>query len=222
MGFMTLADFRTDLQSALGDRGFENPRLDRWVNFGYLDLAGAIGFESLERDVERATVIGNRSVAVPDNIMAVKVIRDKTNDRIVSWVPKTEYFRRSSASAGQPTHWTRHGEEILLHPVPDGVFAIDIFYHAMPDRLTGVGDTTALPDTWDVAIHLLSVYHALQAVGEEQRASSWWARAVSFIQTRLSEDLIQATSGGLGLSLPPVRQLDIRPFIGQPGMGRDS
>jgi hypothetical protein len=44
---------------------------------------------------------------------------------------------------------------------------------------------------------------------------------VNYIQTRLSEDLLQATSSGLGLSLPPIRQLDIRPFVGQLGQGQE-
>jgi hypothetical protein len=221
MGFMTLDDFRTDLQSALGDRGLGNPKLDRWVNFAYLDLAGAISFESLEDDITRSTVAANRAVAAPGNTLAIKVVRDTTNDRLLSWIPKPEYFRRSASASGQPTHWTRHGEEILLHPIPDDVFSLDIFYQTMPDRLTSPADTTILPDTWDVAIHLLSVYHGLQATGEEQRASAWWARAVNYIQTRLSEDLLQATSSGLGLSLPPIRQLDIRPFVGQLGQGQE-
>ena len=42
MGLMTLADFQTDLQSALGDKGLANAKLNRWINAGYYDLAGAV------------------------------------------------------------------------------------------------------------------------------------------------------------------------------------
>lgn len=212
---MTLENFRTDLQSALGDRGIDNTRLDRWVNFGYVDLSGAISFEMLEFTDEQTTVSGDETLDVPANIMLVKILRDATNDRLLGWLPKNEYFRRSADASGQPTHWSRHGNDIVLHPVPDGAYDIHIMYQTFPDLLDDPADTTILPNTWDVAVHQLSVYHGLQSLGEEQRASLWYNRAVNYIQTRMTEDLHQATASGIGLSIPPIRQLDIRPFIGQ-------
>lgn len=217
MGFMTLADFRTDLQSSMGDRNIDSDRLDRWVNFGYIDISGAIEFEALEATTSRTTVATDSDVLVPDDLMIVKAVRDNTNDRLLGWIHKNEYFRRSAAVGGKPTHWTRHGNSILLHPVPAGAYQLDIIYQTFPSLLLGDADTTILPNMWDIAIHQLSVYHGLQSVGEEQRASLWYNRAVNYIQSRMTEDIHEATSAGLGLSNPPIQQLDVRPFIGQAG-----
>lgn len=219
MGYMTLENFRTDLQSSLGDRGHDNSALDRWINFGYLDISGAIDFETLESSSTIATTSGNADIAAPSGSLIIKIVRDDTNDRLLGWLPKIEYFRRSTSDSGEPTHWTRNENDILLHPVPDGAYDINVIYRDLPTRLSAAGDTTVLPDMWDTAVHMLSVYHGLLASGEEERAQLWFARAVNFVQTRMSEDMYHATSAGLGLTLAPIRTLDIRPFVGQLGPG---
>jgi hypothetical protein len=217
MGFMTLENFRDDLESAMGDRGIGELRLARWVNFGYIDISGAIEFEMLETTSQFTTSNGNRSIPVPSNVMIVKGVRDRSNDRLLGWIQKNEYFRRSSLSTGQPTQWSRHGNEILLYPVPDGGYSIDVMYQTFPTLLINDSDTTILPNMWDVAVHQLSVYYGLQTVGEEQRASLWYNRAVNYIQSRMTEDIHRATTAGLSLANPPIQQLDVRPFIGQAG-----
>ena len=202
MGYMTLDDFRTDLQSALGDRGFENPRLDRWINHGYLDLAGSVDFEVLNTDASIDTVAATQTIDTPSGAMIVQLVRDQDNDNLLGWVPKVEFFRRSASVSGKPTHWTRHGDLIYLYPIPDDAYEMWVPYKAAPELLAATLDVSVLPDIWDLAIFYLSAHHALVALGDEQRAASWFSRAVLYIQSRMTETDLHATAAGLGASLP--------------------
>jgi len=202
MGYMTLDDYRTDVQSALGDRGFGNEKLDRWINYGYHDLAGSVDFEVLDDDETPATVAGTQTIDAPDNSMIVKLVRDTTSDNLLGWIPKAELFRRSTVTQGPPTSWTRHKDLIYLSPVPDAIYTLFVIFKTPPARFTVSTAVSVFPDIWDPAIFFLSVHHGLLAVGDEQRSAAWLSRAVTYIQTRMTEVDLHAEASGLGASLP--------------------
>lgn len=202
MGYMTLSDFRTEVQSALGDRGFVDTRLDRWINFAYLDLCAALPHPELtEEDTTQSTANAVNSVNVPTGAMVVLIVRNTTDDSKMEWVPLNEYWRYSQ-TAGVASKWTRQKAKILLNPVPNSVKSLRIIYLKTPARLTAAGDVSTLVDTWDSAIFMLAVHFGLLAIGEENRAMAWLQRAVNYIQSRLIEGGMVATLSGLGLTLP--------------------
>ena len=201
MGILTLADFRTDLQSALGDRGIGNARLDRWINFGYLDLAGSVDFATMDANTSTNTVNATQTIAVATNALFIKFIKDTTSDALLAWTPSVELFRRNITPTAQPDSWTREGDSIYLHPVPDGVYALVQYYKKPPTVLSASGDKTVFADTWDDAVYNLAVHHALLVLNEEQRATVWLARAISYIGSRITEADYHGSSAGLGASL---------------------
>ena len=202
MGYMTLADFRTDVQSALGSKGISDGRMDRWINFGYHDLGGSVDFETLESDTTTVTVSGTQTIAVPSGTEIIKLIKDTTNDTLLGWVPKTELCRRSITPTAIPEVWTRHGDLIYFAPVPNAIINMFIIHKDAPTRLTSVGSKTVFPDTWDPAVFLLSVHHGLLALGEDARSASWLGRAISYIGSRITEVDMHSQAAGLGASIP--------------------
>jgi len=200
MGLMTLADFETDLQSALGDRGILNARLDRWINAGYYDLAGAVEFEILSNDESVNTVNATQTITAPTNTLIIQYIKDTTSDNLLGWVPKGELLRKAITPTGQPLYWSRHKLNIILAPVPDGVYALSIYTLEPPTVLTGTA-VTLFPETWDQAVFLLAGHNALLALGDEQRSAAWLGRGITYIQSRMTEQDIQANASGLGASL---------------------
>jgi hypothetical protein len=171
MGYVTLADYRVDVQSALGDRGIPNPRLDRWINYGYLHLATAIDFQILINDASVNTVVSQNFVTVPTGSSKVLLTKTVVADNLLGWVPKAEYFRRPVLPTGTPAVWTEHNGKILLNPVPSAILALLVVYRKPPAIFTVTTQASVLPDEWDTAIFQLAVHHALLALGEEQRAA---------------------------------------------------
>lgn len=203
MGAMTLANFQAEIQSCVGDRGSDTTRLTRWLNFGYLDVAGAIDFEEFNFiDTSQSTVIGTQSVNIPAGSMVVQFVRNTTGNSLLAWLPRVEFQRRPITPTGTPTHWTTQGTKILLNPTPSAIVTLAIGYKKPPTLLAVDADATSLPDVWDPAIYMMAVHHALLALGEEQRASAWFNRAAGYIQSRMTQqDLIQ-DAAGLGASIP--------------------
>ena len=201
MGLMTLDDFQEDLQSALGDRGITDGRLNRWINAGYYDLCGAVEFEVLTNSEKYDCTSSQSFVIAPANTLVIKLIRDMDNDLLLGWVPLVEYWRRSQGVTDEPTVWTRQEENVYLYPVPDGTYQLMFITIEPPAVLTG-SDKTVLPEIWDQAVFLLAGHFALLALGEEQRAIVWLGRAVTYIQSRMTEQDLQVDAGGLGASLP--------------------
>jgi hypothetical protein len=198
MGLLTLTNFRDDLQAALGNKGHVNGTLDRWINLAYLDVTGSEAFEALtSEDTSQSTVSGTNSVNVPPGAHVVIVVRNTATDTKLDWLPKEEYWRYSQSSSGSPTKWTRQANKILLHPVPNAIQALRIVSTKSPTVLSGTSDLTAIPDTWDAAIFMISVHYGLLARGEEQRAMIWLQRAVAYMQSRMTEASVHMTTRGL-------------------------
>lgn len=203
MGILTLAEFRDDLDAAMGRENVGSPFLDRQINRAYLDLAGSVDFEVLDLDAEDSTVVDQVHLDLPEGeIIAIKVVKNVTEDIPLGYLNKSEFFRRPSVPTGTPTHWTRHSNKILLNPTPAEVTSLFIAYKVNPAPLAEEEDNTILPSMWDIAVFLLSVHYALLARGQEQRAAAWQARAGMYIQTRMTESDLQSLEPGVGASLP--------------------
>ncbi len=209
MGFMTLTDFRNDLQSALGEAGHDNDKLDRWINAGLLMLTGAMDFEVYDGDVTIPTVTATASITAPVDAMVIKAVKDVTTDYLLRWIKKVEYHRLETNLTGTPKKWTRHADKILLHPVPSSVVSLKVIYKKSPARLTAATDKTQIDTMWDPAIHMLSVYMGWLAVGQNARARDWLENATNYINSRLTESGMESKLEGLGATKADIEEIAI-------------
>lgn len=203
MGFMALSDFRTDVNTALGNRGLPNAQVDRWVNFGYLEVTSAVRFEVLDGTDTIATVMSQNYIVAPTEVQYIRLVRDTSNDYLLGWVPKNVYYMKLQATSDVPKVWTRDGLNILLHPVPDAAYNLDVVSKKTPTLLSGDGDVTVLSDAWDPVILALAIHYGLLTLNEEQRALVWLQRAVAYAASRLTEEDLEIETRGLENSLAP-------------------
>lgn len=201
MGYMTLADFTSDVVSALGANYNNSLRLARWVNAGYLDLLTSLDFEETNEEVEITTDVATQTIDVPTGALLVESIRNETSDINLGWIPKTEMLRRSVDSIGVPTHWCRFGDVVRLHPLPDDAYILTMFYKASPDLLDVDTDTTMLPDMWDPVVSMLATHHAFLGLGQEARSAVWLGRAITYIQSRVTDGDFMDSKLGLASSV---------------------
>lgn len=202
MGALDLSDFRGELDLIFGDRSITNEEtiFNRWINFGYLEITGALDFEELEEhDDTITTSASDDEYGAPTDALAIKLIKDLTNDQTLEWVSKPDLFRRPVGGEGEPLYWTRHKGDIYLRPTPDGAYNLRIFYKKSPTLLSGNGDQTVLQDMWDQAIVYFSASHGFMMLGEEQRGVAWYNRGVRYSQSRMTEQKFQ--EGTIGLKM---------------------
>lgn len=194
MGLKTLTNFRDVVQASLGERGFSNTLLDRWINNAYQELAGMSHFEALSTTQDFVTTDGQETQAL-----------DATWVDIVGIVNTTENYRRrlirlafenylkkdfhSAEAEGPPTHWAKFGNTIYLYPVPDlSTYTFTIYGYKYPTNLSAAGDTTVLLPQWDQVIEFLAIRNGFNERGEITRGQVFHNLAVDLIATRTLDE----------------------------------
>ena len=198
MGLLTLVDFRDEIDVTFGERSLDTPHYDRWINFAYLDICTAVDFDILDAELSFNTADGTRNYNAPTTpYISIKHVRDTSSDYSLAWIPKEDFFRLTAADEGAPKRWTLHLDDIYLYPCPDGIYAVKAIYKQTPTILSEDGDVTVLQAGWDAAVTMLAVHYGYMALGEEQRAVVWYNRAISYIQSRMTEGGLQKGTPGL-------------------------
>lgn len=211
MANTALSAFRTDLQSALGNRGLANATLDRFINYAYLDITGAVDFEVFDSVDDISVTQGNNVYDVPPGALIVKSIFSSgaATDTLLQYVSKEEFYRRDRTTEGTPTSWTRRGAYICLEPNPSGSDTLTVLYKASPTKLSASDSTTEIPELWDPVVWLLAVHYGFLALGEEDRAMVFLQRASVYIQTKITEAEYYAQSLALGMTQAAVRRPEL-------------
>ena len=208
MGVLTLLQIRTELDSSMGTRSnVDDPRRDVWINLAYTDIASGIDFTELDDEFAIVTVQGQHNYIGPPNPLVVQMVRDEDNDNLLTWIPNSEYFRLDrTVTQAEPARWTRRAGEILIFPDPDSVINLLAFFKITPPVLVDDGDITVLPAYVDNGILLLGIAYGLLAVGEDQRATVWANRAITYLGSRLTGQDFSFLLGGLTQTQPVVTQ----------------
>lgn len=203
MGVLTLLQIRTEVDSSMGNKTSTlDPRLTTWINLAYNEIASGIDFVELDGEFDITTVVGTFEYAGPTNPLAVNLLRDETNERLLAWIPKNEYFRLNRSQNGAVLRWTRRGANILVWPPPIAVVTLRAQYKITPTPLAADGDVTVLPPFIDNALIFLGTAYGLLATGEDARAIVWVNRAAQYLGTRLTDQDFSFLLGGLASSQP--------------------
>ncbi len=208
MGVLSLLQMRDEVTSSMGTRPNILPaRFNTWINLAYTDIASGVNFAELDGVDVLATVAAQHNYAIPVNPLIIEMVRDDTNENLLTWIPNDEYFRLDrSTPTGEPKRWTRRGAEILLWPDPAAIYSLSRYYKATPAVLAADGDFTVLPGYVDNGIILLATGYGLLAVNEDQRAVIWVNRAVNYLSSRLTQQDFSFLLGGLAKTQPNPTQ----------------
>jgi len=203
MGILTLLQIRTEVDSIMGNKtAVLDPRVNTWINLAYTEIASGIDFEELSDEFDFPTVVGTFEYAGPANPLAVQLLRDETNERLLAWVPKNEYFRLNRATNGTVLRWTRRGSDLLVWPPPNAVVTLRAQFKITPPALVADGNVTILPPFVDNALIFLGAAYGLLATGEDARAVLWVNRAAAYLGSRITDQDFSFLLGGLARTQP--------------------
>lgn len=182
MGAMTLEQFRAELSFTLGDQGpKDNVLIDAWINRAYYELANQHCWELFKESTTVATVADVGAVSMPADAMEIISIADPENKVRLIRSGLSTYHIYNREDTGCPRYYIRQGEEILLHPIPDDAYDLDVIYSREPTTLSASADTTEIAAAFDHAIMLFAVRTGLDALGENERARVTYENAVAYI-----------------------------------------
>lgn len=201
MGMMQLSEFREELIAVLGTRiDIDAPRVDRWVNFGYLDVTGSVEFEELEEERDYVVNATEDSTVLEADVRSVLGVRSSLG--MLQWMPRYEWLRMKGIS-GVALKWTRVGSAIKVSPASTTGITLNAIVKTESARLTDDTDTSVIPQTWDMAIHYMAVSHAFFAVDETSNGVVWFNRAVAYMKTRANDEGRKMVDPAIGGLAPP-------------------
>lgn len=186
-GIKTLAVFRTDMESQLGNRAFGTTLIDQWVNGAYLELTGGIRFPELLENFPITQVVSQANYPGPTDSVGWESVYNATAGTVLERISRHDLFRRSTTD-GVSEAWTRDNDEIIFSPPPSATDTLNLLHYKQPSLLVASSDVTVIPAHWDYAVELLAVSKGLLHAVEEDRSAHWRNLAIQYIQSRLTED----------------------------------
>jgi len=143
---------------------------------------------------------------------AVLKVWDRTNNRRlekvgVRTVADTEWDGLAAQIRGKPEKYARFQGYIQLIPIPDGVYVIEFYYHAIPVALVNDGDVPQMPPAWHrgIAIYASYLYYADENK-DRAKASSDYNEFSTWASTKRDEIAEEAVDIDSGVELPTLSQ----------------
>lgn len=143
-----------------------------FVNLGYRHLANRYRFRQMRSRTTVATVASQRAYTLPAGAGSILRVRDTTNQ-----VKLTKLGDRRAAElldvdvTGKPTNYILYDTTYELHPTPDGVYNIELYYKLTITDLAA-GDTPLIPESWHPGILTLAKYYYWDDQGDLVKATA--------------------------------------------------
>ena len=188
MGFMTLGEFRQELNHTLGTNAQgDNSLLDIWINRAYFEVANVGNQEHLKICVGTLTIQDAAKYQLPDDLMEILSTADLTSKRRLMRTSIDDYHLMDRDTKGAPRFYVRQASSILFWPTPDREYQVEMIYIEQPARLTDVGDRSAIPNVFDHAITLFAARNGLLSLGRDEEATLRHQSAVAYLREQQDE-----------------------------------
>lgn len=205
----TLSTLRDELQAMLGGRTDVSPtRLDRFINFGYIDLASSLDIDDLKASMSFNLIVGQPFYNLPNEVMATRhaAVIDAVTYGQLGGRPmrKTDLdtYRRNSDLADEPREYFRERQILVLWPTPAAVRLLSLDFWIRPDKLVGEDDSPLLGWEWHEAILLNARKKAFAALLEFDKAMAAENDFVQLVRRKADRAETEDNSKTVGSSVP--------------------
>jgi hypothetical protein len=166
---LSLLDMRSLVRKGLGnltdtDQGGSDAEVDQLLNLSLWELEAKFPFKEKECKVTISTIAGEERYQLPsfnDALISVAVIvtsgSTSTYHKLTRSSADNFHDERqvpsstaSTTNRGQPLSFYRRNNFLILDPVPDKVYSIEmILWKTVASLLEGAKEVTGLPQNWD-------------------------------------------------------------------------
>ena len=201
MGLETLGEFRDGLNLALGEKRQGNERLDQWVNDSVTELFGVLDIQGRRQGATADTVIDQREYDVPIDLLAMLVLKNNTTKKRMIKTSIENFQLLDDTTVGSPTRYMRAGAFISVHPLPNVVEELELFFVKEPSPLTFPTDVSGLPSMYDRVIHLTSLRNALIDLEEAERSVLILQAAENHLRKLPTEEWLESQNPQEGIAI---------------------
>lgn len=170
----TLASIRAELQLDLGGSGdLDVPRMNKWINWAYRNLAAMLKLKELEGSLVINLVVDQPFYNVPIQVRSIRQLSVRDSTRYAKGginlhesdvyeyrrQPDNAYFKPYES----PLNWFRFGRMLVFFPDAVYVLPVDVEFWIRPDDLVDDTDSPILPPEFHEPLQLLALHRGFRA-----------------------------------------------------------
>lgn len=207
----TLSSLRDELTLELSTRGDVDPtRINKWINWGYQNVAGMLKINELKRNLVIVTVAGQPFYMLPIQVRSIMYasVRDSGNfiRGGIELLPSNEgeYRRQSDSSTiynRGPRNYFRYGRMLVVYPDPITVQSVDLDVYIRPDDLVADTDSPLLPKEFHEALLLSAKHRAWRSLRNYQEANLAANDMLTVLRPLIDTDAEEADNVSRGLTV---------------------
>lgn len=171
----TLLSLRTELFFQLGGRDdLTDDRLDKLINWAYLDLWSSLKLDESDASYGFSTVPAQPFYLVPPQVRSTRRAAIIDTSSVYGGTPleKTDLssYRQLEVASGIPQSYFRSNGVLVLYPTPDAVYSVAVDFRLRPLRLVEDTDSPILAEEWHETILLNARKKGFSATMEFDKA----------------------------------------------------
>jgi hypothetical protein len=172
----TLASMREEILLELGGRDdVTDDRVDKFINWAYLDLWTSVGTLENESSYSFGLVAGQPLYLLPSQVRVVKHIAVAEASSIYGGLPLEKIdlttYRSLEALSGTPRQYFRHNNVLVFYPTPESATTVFVEFVYRPLRMTLDNHSPILPEEWHESIVLAARKKLFSALMEFDKAT---------------------------------------------------
>ena len=188
MDYTTLADFRTMVLEVF-KRDDKATELDRSINETYREMIAAVHPRKLKDQIYKICIIRREEYPLAENVLRIlhpirlidmsSDVNNSSSHGPLEFIDKVEYDRRepnpnaATITPGRPTAYTIWKNSILLTPIPDKAYKMEVNIGGVGDALVAASDTSIFLPTWDETIKAGTLARLYLGIGLKEEADVW-------------------------------------------------
>jgi len=164
----------------------KNTEIYESLNETIRDVSGRARFQEYQFQSYVACVSGQEDYPLPSTLLHIQhpvrlLDGSATNDNgnQLTHISKAEYDRRepnpnrTSPSVGRPGAYTIYSNSILLTPIPDDTYLIEIDWGNVPTNLAADGESPSFNEMWDEVLKHGVLFRMFALLGMYEDAEYW-------------------------------------------------
>lgn len=192
---------KAEVKKRLGNRQDIDERLNVWINDAYFELLMEPEFTFYELDFEFTivTVADQRAYDLSgvNALWFILMMRDTTNEREVRKT-SVKVIDRLATTTGQPNRYARFANTILLDPIPDDVYSLNVRYRLRPNELI-TGTSPVIGREWDEILVVLSTVKGYEALEQPEKAGAARTLLNPLIDGRKDQEILEDEDSEMGI-----------------------
>jgi len=174
MAYTSYSDLQTSVANYLG-RSDLTSIIPDFISFAELRLSRDLRTRQMLNSAYASTVGGDPKISLPSDFLQIRDLYLQGNPRApLTYMSPSSFTRNARADdSGKPVFYTILASEILLAPIPDTAYTMEILYYTRPPVLSSTNISNAFLANYPDALLYASLMEAEPYLINDARTATW-------------------------------------------------